>query len=82
LTAPERSEQEDVMDAKVGDRIIVESEKVGQPDREGMVLEIIEASYGTRFRVLWEDGHESTIHPTAGSARIVHKGKQKTASRT
>jgi hypothetical protein len=70
------------MDAKVGDRIIVESEKVGQPEREGMILEVIEASYGTRFRVLWEDGHESTIHPTAGSARTVHPAKAKTATRS
>jgi len=63
------------MCTKVGDRIIVESEKVGQPEREGTILEIIEASYGTRFMVHWDDGHESTIHPTAGSARTVHPAK-------
>jgi hypothetical protein len=68
------------MDTQVGDRIIVESEKVGQPERVGMILEIIEASYGTRFRVLWEDGHESTIHPTAGSARTVHPARPKASS--
>jgi hypothetical protein len=59
------------MVAKVGDRIVVESEKVGQPDREGTILEVLEASYGTRYRVRWDDGHESTIRPSAGSARIV-----------
>lgn len=59
------------MAAKVGDRIVVESEKVGQPDREGTILEVLEASYGTRYRVRWDDGHESTIRPSAGSARIV-----------
>jgi hypothetical protein len=64
------------MDANVGDRIIVESEKVGQADREGVVLEVIEASYGTRFRVQWDDGHESTIRPSGGSARIVHTTKE------
>jgi hypothetical protein len=63
------------MDAKVGDRIVVESEKVGQPDREGEILEVIEASYGTRFRVRWEDGHESTIRPSVGSARVIHPAK-------
>lgn len=68
------------MVTKVGDRIIIESEKVGRPDREGMILEIIEASYGTRYRVLWEDGHESTIHPGAGSARIVHPVKRPSPS--
>ncbi len=57
--------------AKVGDRIVVESEKVGQPSREGEILEVIEAPYGTRYRVRWEDGHESTFRPSAGSARII-----------
>jgi hypothetical protein len=60
------------MAGAVGDRIIVESEKVGRPPREGKVLQVIEASYGTRYRVLWDDGHESTFRPSAGSARIVH----------
>ena len=64
------------MAAKVGDRIIIASKKVGQPERVGTVLEIIEASYGTRFRVRWDDGHESTIHPGAGSARTLPKAEQ------
>ncbi len=61
------------MTARVGDRIVVESEKVGQAAREGEILEVIEASYGVRYRVRWDDGHESTIRPSAGSARIVHR---------
>jgi hypothetical protein len=59
------------MIARVGDRIVVESEKVGQAAREGVILEVIEASYGIRYRVRWDDGHESTIRPSAGSARII-----------
>jgi hypothetical protein len=61
------------MDAQTGDRIVVESEKVGLPDREGEILEVIEASYGTRYRVRWDDGHESTIRPSAGSSRTIPK---------
>ena len=59
------------MTARVGDRIVVESEKVGQAPREGTILEVIEASYGIRYRVRWDDDHESTIRPSAGSARII-----------
>lgn len=59
------------MIARVGDRIVVESERVGQASREGEILEVIDSSYGIRYRVRWEDGHESTIRPAAGSARIV-----------
>jgi hypothetical protein len=57
------------MVAKVGDRIIVESERVGQADRRGEILEIIPHDYGTEYRVKWEDGHESSIRPAAGSVR-------------
>jgi len=66
------------MDAKVGDRIVIESEKVGQAAREGEILEVIDSSVtGLRLRVRWEDGHESTFWPHAGSARIVSTGKTK-----
>ncbi|HET9520737.1 MAG TPA: DUF1918 domain-containing protein [Candidatus Limnocylindrales bacterium] len=67
------------MTAKAHDRIVVESEKVGQRAREGEILEVIEASYGTRYRVAWDDGHESTIRPAAGSATIVPRGKAEPA---
>jgi hypothetical protein len=59
------------MHAKIGDRIIVETERVGMADREGEILEVIESPSGTHFRVRWEDGRESTFWPAAGSARIV-----------
>ena len=67
------------MTARVGDRIVVESEKVGQAAREGTILEVIEASYGVRYRVRWDDGHESTIRPSAGSARIIDQQAPKSA---
>ena len=56
------------MTGKVGDRIIVESEKVGQPARAGDILEVIDSTFGTGYRVRWDDGHESTFRPKAGSA--------------
>lgn len=68
------------MTAKAHDRIVVESEKVGQPAREGEILEVIEASYGTRYRVAWDDGHESTIRPSAGSATVVPAAKAPSAA--
>ena len=59
------------MNAKAGDRIVVESEAVGQPVREGEILEVIEGGVSLRYRVRWADGHESVFAPGAGSARIV-----------
>jgi hypothetical protein len=59
------------MAAKVGDRIVVESETVGAPAREGEVLEVIEGDVGVRYRVRWEDGHETVFTPSGGAARIL-----------
>ena len=61
------------MDAQAGDRIVVDSGKVGLPEREGEILEVIPASYGTRYRVRWDDGRESTIRPSGGSSRTIPK---------
>jgi hypothetical protein len=65
-----------VMVAKAGDRIIVESERVGQADRRGEILEVIPHDYGTEYRVKWEDGHESSIRPAAGSVRTEPAGRR------
>ena len=59
------------MAAKVGDRIIVESEKVGTKAREGEILEVIESPLGVHYNVRWADGHESGFRPSAGSSTIV-----------
>lgn len=59
------------MVAQVGDRIVIQSEKVDVPTRAGEILEVIEHEIHTEFRVRWEDGHESGIRPAAGSYRIV-----------
>lgn len=67
------------MAAKAGDRIIVESEKVGTPPREGEILEVIASQLGVRYSVRWEDGHESTFRPAAGSSRVVPAPKGKRA---
>lgn len=70
------------MNARVGDRIVIESEKVGQKMREGEILEVIESATGVaHYRVRWDDGHESDIHPAAGSARIIAKRETGTPSR-
>ena len=62
------------MTANVGDRIVVESESVGQPTREGEILEVISGEIGVRYRVRWLDGHDSIFTPSGGSARIVPTG--------
>ena len=59
------------MDAHIGDRIIVESEKVVVATRQGEILEVIPHESHTEFRVRWDNGHVSEIRPIAASYRIV-----------
>jgi Domain of unknown function (DUF1918) len=59
------------MEAKAGDRIVVETEHVGDVEREGEVLEVLEGDLGIRYRVRWRDGRETVLTPAAGSVRVV-----------
>ncbi|MCI4354191.1 MAG: DUF1918 domain-containing protein [Thermoplasmata archaeon] len=59
------------MDARVGDRIVVESEGVGVAPREGEIIEVIEGESGVHYRVRWSGGQESVYFPSAGAATIV-----------
>ena len=59
------------MDIRVGSRIAVERERVGQPEREGVVLEILEHAGVVSYRVRWDDGHESIFLPSSGSVRLL-----------
>jgi hypothetical protein len=65
--------------AKVGDRIVVESEKVGTPPREGEILEVTEGTTSVRYLVRWDDGHESIYSPSAGGATFVPKKERRPA---
>jgi Domain of unknown function (DUF1918) len=68
--------KEDEMKVAVGNRIIVEAEKVAQSAREGVIEEILQ-SEPARYRVRWNDGHTSIITPAAGAARIEPKGAKR-----
>jgi hypothetical protein len=57
------------MKAEVGDRIVVEAEKVGQSARSGIIEEVLDPEQ-PRLRVHWDDGHTSIVTPSAGAASI------------
>ena len=56
--------------AKPGDRIVVDSQHVGTPTRDGEVVEVVEGSIRVSYRVRWDDGHESLFTPEAGSIHV------------
>ena len=61
--------KEVAMEAKVGARIVVEGNKVGQGRREGEVVEVIATPEPVHYRVRWSDGHESIFFPSS-DARV------------
>jgi Domain of unknown function (DUF1918) len=70
------------MEANTGDRIALETERVGQPPREGEVLEVVQGAVAISYRIRWDDGHESLFTPAAGSVRVTKQKRQrKTAKR-
>ena len=65
------------MAAKRGDRIEIESETVGTPTREGEILEVLQGQVSVRYRIRWQDGHESLFTPSGGTARIISTRSKK-----
>lgn len=60
------------MNANVGDRITVRGHRVGEPGRDGEILEVRGADGAPPYLVRWEvDGHESLFFPGT-DARVVH----------
>ena len=54
---------------RIGDRIEVESEKVGSPTRAGVVTRV----EGQLLWVQWDAGGESMFVPSAGVVRVVER---------
>jgi Domain of unknown function (DUF1918) len=62
------------MSAKIGDTVVIESEKVAQPARTGTIEEVLKDD-PPRFRIRWNDGRTTILAPTAGAAKIQIKPK-------
>ncbi len=60
------------MHAVIGDVVVIEGPAVDRRRRRGEVLEVITTSGEDRYRVRWDDGHESIFCP-GGDARVVGK---------
>lgn len=65
------------MQARVGDRIVIRGHRVGQPIRDGEVLEVRGPDGGPPYIVRWEDnGHETLFFPgsDADVEHLAHSG--------
>jgi len=53
---------------QVGERVIAESESTSRPPRAGTVREVVRED-PPRYRIEWDDRHESMYAPAAGALR-------------
>jgi hypothetical protein len=51
---------------QVGDRVVAESESTGRSPRAGTVREVVRET-PPRYRIEWDDGHESIYAPADGA---------------
>lgn len=49
--------------ARKGDEVVVEGHRVGEARRTGAILEVLGEPGRERWRVRWQDGHESVFTP-------------------
>jgi hypothetical protein len=66
--------------ADVGDVIVIAGHRVGQAERVGEILEVLGELPNERYRVRWDDGHESLFRP-GSDATIRHSTHRRAASK-
>ena len=54
---------------EVGKRVVAESESIGRRPRPGVVEELLRGDPSPRYRIRWDDGHESIYTPASGALR-------------
>ncbi len=69
------SERESELRAKPGDRFVVRGHHLGEPDRDGEIVEVLGEDGEPPYRVRWEDGHTSEVFP-GSDAFVQHFGQE------
>src|SRR5271167_2802419 len=62
---------------EVGKRVVAESESTDRQPRSGVVEEILRGDPSPRYRIRWDDGHESILTPASGALRA-GRGRKRT----
>ena len=52
-----------------GDRVLAEAESTDRTPRRGVVQEVVRGDPHPRYRIRWDDGHETIYTPADGALR-------------
>jgi hypothetical protein len=55
-----------------GDHVLVETESTDRAPRRGVVEEVVRDDPFPRYRIRWDDGHESIYTPASGALKLAH----------
>ena len=64
------------MELKAGDQVEVETESTERPARRGIIEEVVHGPPSSRYRIKWDDGHESIYTPSAGALSLTERAKR------
>ena len=67
---------------KVGKRVVAESESTDRRPRSGVIKEVLRDDPSPRYRIRWDDGHESIYTPASGALRSEQRPKQQRQAAT
>ena len=68
------------MAIEVGKRVEAESESTNRAPRAGVIEQVLRGDPSPRYRVRWDDGHESIYTPASGALRVQRRRKATKAS--
>jgi hypothetical protein len=60
---------------QVGKHVVAESESTDRRARSGVVQEVLRGDPSPRYRIRWDDGHESIYTPASGALRAEQRSK-------
>jgi hypothetical protein len=60
---------------EVGERVVAESESTDRRPRPGVIEEVLRGDPSPRYRIRWDDGHETIYTPASGALRAAQRRK-------
>ena len=64
------------MTFEIGNRVVAESESTDRRPRPGVIEEVLRGDPSPRYRIRWDDGHETIYTPASGALRAEQRPKK------
>jgi hypothetical protein len=61
---------------EVGERVVAESESTDRRSRPSVIEEVLRGDPSPRYRIRWDDGHETIYTPASGALRADQRPKR------